>query len=53
MTCEICDSQTATIWTQPRTQPPDEARLPILSCSDCGPQLGWVTLAPLTTTTTR
>ena len=49
MTCEICDTQTATMWVE---EPIVVARVfvlakKILSCDDCGPQLGYKILAPL------
>ena len=48
MKCEICGEQTATMWveredvtwTPPRTHQ-------LVSCDDCGPQLGYKILAPL------
>ena len=46
MTCEICDSQTATMWVLGPTAP-------IPSCDDCGPQLGYKILAPLEPSPTR
>ena len=52
MTCEICDTQTATMWVeQPATQMFGVTlpRTPVMSCDDCGPQLGYETLAPLDT----
>ena len=52
MTCEICDTATATMWVE---EPIEVAReglvfslgAKILSCDDCGPQLGYKILAPL------
>lgn len=65
MTCEICDSQTATMWVQPTSPIPPAPLLahtfllapepvftapdPIMSCDDCGPQLSYVVLAPTDT----
>ncbi len=54
MKCEICDTQTATMWVE---EPITVAReglgfvlaKKVLSCDDCGPQLGYKILAPLTT----
>ena len=48
MRCEICDEQTATMWVErpvltARLFPPDR----VVSCDDCGPQLGYKILAPL------
>ncbi len=58
MTCEICDTQTATMWVEKPvtetvllslgTQPLVSTVTPIPSCDDCGPQLGYKILAPLT-----
>lgn len=53
MICEICDEQTATMWVE---EPIDVAceglvfslAKKVLSCDDCGPQLGYKILAPLT-----
>lgn len=52
MTCEICDTQTATMWVEtPAWHWPEGAipirTKPILSCDDCGPQLGYKILAAL------
>ncbi len=52
MTCEICDTQPATMWVE---EPIDVSReglmlslgKKLLSCDDCGPQLGYKILAPL------
>ena len=49
MTCEICHTATATMWVvapmfQGRLITPDT---PVVSCDDCGPQLGYKILAPL------
>ena len=52
MKCEICGEQTATMWVQqpkipsPRF-PPYVLPEKLVSCDDCGPQLGYKTLAPL------
>ena len=49
MKCEICDTQTATMWMLA----PLSGTIcsfqdkPILSCDDCGPQLGYKILASL------
>jgi len=54
MTCEICDIQTATMWVEKVWWVESLARTwrkPILSCDDCGPQLGYKILAPLTPST--
>lgn len=40
MKCEICDTATATMWVV------GPAEL-LVSCDDCGPQLGYKILAPL------
>ncbi len=48
MKCEICDTQTATMWVQP-PKIEQKTMFPIPSCDDCGPQLGYKILAPLTT----
>ena len=79
MTCEVCDTQTATMWVKApcehgRMEPhrynerlqaevaSDGGTLndkkcpvadPIVSCDDCGPQLGYVILAPLEPSATR
>ena len=57
MTCEICDTQTATMWVEKPTTPwtPSVPLLSkkVLSCDDCGPQAGYKILAPLEPTTTR
>ena len=51
MRCEICDEQPATIWVQ--THLPEakvsihDTGQPLVSCSDCGPQLGYEILAPI------
>ena len=45
MTCEICDDQTAVMWVVG----PFEL---LVSCSDCGPQLGYKILAPLESVST-
>lgn len=51
MTCEICGTQPATMWVE-RPSVLLLGRLwktkPIPSCDDCGPQLGYKILAPLT-----
>ena len=64
MKCEICDTQTATMWVEePRFKVEfvdglvegdagpviTKRNLPkkVLSCDDCGPQLGYKTLAAL------
>lgn len=52
MKCEICDTQTATMWVEKpivifRADFVDYRYQPLLSCDDCGPQLGYVILAPL------
>ena len=52
MKCEICGEETATMWVErPTTTWSDKAAgltyAPQLSCPDCGPQLGYKTLAPL------
>ena len=52
MTCEICDTATATMWVEKVwwVEGPGQygfLRLPIPSCDDCGPQLGYVILSPL------
>ena len=65
MTCEICNQQTATMWCQPTSpfapasvlartflmapEPVFTAPEPLMSCDDCGPQLGYEILASLTT----
>lgn len=57
MTCEICDTQPATMWVEAPKYPLQLERghyllsEPIPSCDDCGPQLGYKILAPLTPTT--
>ena len=67
MTCEICDSQQATMWVQPTSLIPPASALthtfllapepvftapdPLMSCDVCGPQFGYVVLAPLEPTT--
>lgn len=64
MKCEICDTQTATMWCQPTSPIPPSSALtrsylmapepvfsspdPLMSCDDCGPQLGYKVLASLT-----
>ena len=50
MTCEICNTQTATMWVQPKPKVNSDKRVNVifLSCDDCGPQAGYKTLAPLT-----
>ena len=56
MTCEICDTQTATMWVQAptiRVKAPTVTNEPIVSCDDCGPQLGYEILAPLEPASTR
>ena len=57
MTCEICDTQTATMWVEKPTTPwtPSVPLLPkkVLSCDDCGPQAGYTLLAPLEPASTR
>lgn len=53
MTCEICDTATATMWVE---KPDDlwgllhgflDRPQSILSCDDCGPQAGYKILSPL------
>ncbi len=61
MKCEICDTQTATMWVEQPAVIVDEFGIRVvisrskrvLSCADCGPQLGYKILAPLEPTTTR
>ncbi len=54
MKCEICDVQTATMWVQQKSWwiktdfGPLRLTKPVMSCEDCGPQLGYEILAPLT-----
>ena len=57
MTCEICDTATATMWVEEPVETfitlfsglPIAIGMPKLipSCDDCGPQLGYKILAPL------
>ena len=55
MKCELCDTQPATMWVEEPIAVAREGGLgfvlakKVLSCSDCGPQLGWEILAPLDT----
>ena len=53
MKCEICGVQPATMWVEPRTTDGNEAKLPVVSCDDCGPQAGYKILAPLEPSATR
>ena len=57
MKCEVCDTQTATMWVQapkPESFTSEEWVPAILpSCDDCGPQLGYEILAPTEPSTTR
>ena len=54
MTCELCDTATATRWMLA----PLSGTIcffqdkPMLSCDDCGPQLGYKILASLEPTST-
>jgi len=52
MKCEICDEQTATMWVEKPIEVVREGLMfslakKVLSCDDCGPQLGYKVLAPL------
>ena len=48
MKCEICGEQTATMWVKvPVEYQYGFSPKPIVSCDDCGSQLGYKTLAPL------
>ena len=53
MKCEICDEQTATMWVEPNIPVILDSTFPfpakqLVSCDDCGPQLGYKVLASLT-----
>ena len=55
MKCEICDTQAATMWVQDeegwRVGTTVVYEKPLVSCDDCGPQLGYKILAPIEPTT--
>ncbi len=47
MKCEICDVAAATNWVEKVTWDRFALTKPIVSCADCGPQVGYKILAPL------
>ncbi len=49
MRCEICNTQTATMWVEAPEIRAVQPSYKLPSCDDCGPQLGYKILAPLTT----